>query len=111
MPLYAMIGRDGPRGRELRTLHRSAHLAGLETLEAGGRIRHAGPLRDASGAPCGSLVVFEAESLEAARTQAAADPYVVEGVFASHEVFETIVVFPKEVEPSSSAGRPGTSAG
>jgi len=96
MPLFAMIGRDGPRGAELRKLHRDAHLAGLEPLDAAGRIRHAGPLRDASGAPCGSLVVFEAESLEAARAQAAADPYVVEGVFETHEVFETVVVFPKD---------------
>ena len=95
MPLYAMIGRDGPRGAELRKLHREAHLAGLAPLDAAGRIRHAGPLRDASGAPCGSLVVFDAESLAAAQALAAADPYVVEGVFASHEVFETVVVFPK----------------
>ncbi|HKJ23960.1 MAG TPA: YciI family protein [Myxococcota bacterium] len=95
MPLFAMIGRDGPRGLELRKRHRDAHLAGLAPLDAAGRIRHAGPLRDASGEPCGSLVVFEADDLEAARAQAAADPYVVEGVFASHEVFETVVVFPK----------------
>ncbi|NNL67647.1 MAG: hypothetical protein HKP30_15460 [Myxococcales bacterium] len=95
MPLYAMIGRDGPRGLELRKLHREAHLAGLEPLAAAGRIRHAGPLRDADGSPCGSLVVFEAEDLAAAEAQAAADPYVVHGVFASHEVFETVVVFPK----------------
>jgi len=95
MPLFAMIGRDGPRGAVLRKLHRDAHLAGLEPLEAEGRIRHAGPLRDEAGAPCGSLVVFEADSLAAARAQAAADPYVVEGVFGSHEVFETVVVFPK----------------
>jgi len=110
MPLYALIGRDGPRGRALRKLHREAHLAGLETLDAAGRIHHAGPLRDGSGAPCGSLVVFAAESLEAARAQADADPYVVEGVFASYEVFETIVVFPKEAEAPSNVGRPGTSA-
>jgi uncharacterized protein YciI len=96
MPLFAMIGRDGPRGLELRKLHRDAHLAGLARLDAAGRIRHAGPLRDAAGQPCGSLVVFEADSLEAARAQAAADPYVVEGVFASHEVFETAVVLPKQ---------------
>ena len=31
--------------------------------------------------PCGSLVVFEADSLDAARAQAARDPYVQEGVF------------------------------
>lgn len=102
MPLYAMIGRDGPDGLALRKQHREAHLAGLEPLAAAGRIRHAGPLRDAEGSPCGSLVIFEAESLDAARRQAASDPYVVEGVFASHEVFETAVVFPKD-----GGGEPG----
>lgn len=96
MPLYALIGRDGPNGAELRKRHREAHLAGMEPLDAAGRIRHAGPLRDESGAPCGSLVVFEASDLAAAQAQAAGDPYVTEGVFESHEVFETVVVFPKE---------------
>lgn len=95
MPLYVIIGRDGPRGLALRKQHRDAHLAGLEGLEAAGRIRHAGPLRDEAGDPCGSVIVLEAESLEEARRQAASDPYVTEGVFASHEVFETLQVFPK----------------
>ncbi len=95
MPLFAMIGRDGPDGLALRKTHREAHLAGLEPLAAAGRVRYAGPLRDEQGDPCGSVVVFEADDLAAARAQAAADPYVVEGVFASHEVFETLQVFPK----------------
>ena len=95
MPLYALIGRDGPRGAELRKLHRPAHLEGLEPLEKEGRIRHAGPLLDEAGSPCGSLVVFEADDLDSARAIAARDPYVVEGIFASHEVLETKVVFPR----------------
>ena len=95
MPLYALIGRVGPGGAELRKLHRPEHLAGLEDLHAAGRIRHAGPLLDAEGAPIGSLVVFEADSLEEARAIGTRDPYVVEGVFASHEVLETKAVFPK----------------
>ncbi|MDJ0852197.1 MAG: YciI family protein [Myxococcota bacterium] len=90
-----MIGRDGPRGAELRKLHRPAHLEGLEGLEAEGKIRHAGPLLDGEGRPCGSLIVFEADDLAAARALAARDPYVVEGIFASHEVLETKVVFPR----------------
>ena len=96
MPLYAMIGRDGSRGPELRVLHRPAHLEGLEGLEAAGQIRHAGPLLDADGAPVGSLIVFEAASLDEAHAVAARDPYLVEGIFASHEVLETLVVFPRE---------------
>ena len=95
MPLYAMIGRDGPRGGELRKLHRPAHLEGLERLESEGRIRHAGPLLDDAGTPIGSLIVFEAPDLDTARSIAEHDAYVVEGIFASHEVFETKVVFPR----------------
>jgi uncharacterized protein YciI len=39
-------------------------------------------------------VIFEAESLDAAHAVAARDPYVVEGIFESHEVHETRVVLP-----------------
>ena len=94
MPNYAMLGWDGPDGAALRKLHRRAHLEGLERLAAAGRIRHAGPLLDAAGVPLGSLVIFEADDLASAQQQAARDPYVVQGVFARHEVHETKVVLP-----------------
>lgn len=93
MPTYALIGHDGPRGRELRKHHREAHLTRLEAIAREGRIRHAGPLLDDAGLPRGSLVVFDAESLEAAKALAAADPYVSEGVFERYAVYETRVVF------------------
>jgi uncharacterized protein YciI len=92
MPLYALIGYDGPRGAELRKLHRAAHLEGIDELFAEDRIHHAGPLLDEAGAPVGSLILFEAETLAAARQIAAADPYVTEGIFERHEVYETRVV-------------------
>ena len=97
MPLNALIGRDGPRGPELRARHRDAHLANLEPLDDG-RLRFAGPLRREDGSPCGSVVVFEEESLAAARARALSDPYVVEGVFESFEVLETLQVFPRRPE-------------
>jgi uncharacterized protein YciI len=40
------------------------------------------------------VIVFEAESLSAARRFGASDPYVVHGVFESHEVFGSRQVFP-----------------
>jgi uncharacterized protein YciI len=95
MPLFAFQGIDGPEGAELRKLHRPAHLAGLESLESAGRILHAGPLLDDAGTPVGSLILFEAETLEQARAIAARDPYVTEGIFAQHSVHETRVVFPR----------------
>lgn len=95
MPHFAFIGRDGPGGAELRTLHRAAHLERLERLAAAGRVRHAGPLLDEAGRPAGSLIVFEAEDLAQAREVAAGDPYVTEGIFERYELFETRVIFPK----------------
>jgi len=94
MPHYMILGRDGARGLELRKLHREAHLANLKPVADAGRVIHAGPVLDDSGSPCGSLIVFEAESLEAAKGFAATDPYVTQGIFESHEVLETKIVFP-----------------
>ena len=88
MPLFALVGRDGPGAPELRKLHRPAHLEKLRPLARAGRVRFAGPLVE-GGAPVGSLIVFEAPDLAAARAIAAADPYVLCGVFATHELRET----------------------
>lgn len=95
MPLFALIGHDGPRGPELRERHRDAHLAKLAPLDVAGKVVHAGPLLGEDGTPVGSLVVFEAPSLSEAKALAAADPYVVCGVFERYEVRETRVVFPR----------------
>jgi uncharacterized protein YciI len=94
MPLFVLIGRDGPGAAELRRRHRPAHLDGLRPLARAGRVRWAGPLLE-GGAPVGSVVVFEAPDLAAARAQVAGDPYVVHGVFASHELRETRDVLPE----------------
>jgi uncharacterized protein YciI len=94
MGTYVLIGRDGAQGSALRKLHRDAHLANLRPLAEQGRVVYAGPLLDDSDAPCGSVVIFRAESLDAARAFAASDPYVVERVFASWEVRASRQVFP-----------------
>jgi hypothetical protein len=95
MPWYAFIGHDGAQGAALRPKLRPSHLERLAALDADGRIAHAGPLVGDDGQPIGSLVVFEADDLAAAREVAAADPYVVEGVFERHELRETKAVFPR----------------
>jgi len=95
MPLFALIGHDGPHSLEKRKLHREAHLANLAPLDVAGRVIHAGPLLEGGGTPLGSLVVFEAPSLAEAEAFAAADPYVVGGVFERYEVRETRAVFPR----------------
>lgn len=94
MGLYVLIGRDGADGLAKRKLHREAHLGNLRPLSDAGRVVYAGPLLDDGDAPCGSVVVFEAESLDAARRFAATDPYVVQGIFERYDVFGTKQVFP-----------------
>lgn len=96
MPVFVMIGRDGPGALERRPEIRPRHLAHLDPLSRAGRILFAGPLFDDDGrTPRGSVVVFTAESLEDARAIAARDPYVTGGVFASHEVRPSLRVFPE----------------
>jgi uncharacterized protein YciI len=94
MALFVLIGRDGAQGLALRKQHREAHLANLKPLADAGRVAYAGPLLDASEQPCGSVVVFDAPDLEAARGFAATDPYVVHGIFERWEVLGSRQVFP-----------------
>ncbi len=88
---FVMIGHDGPRGAELRKQLRPSHLERLEKLDAEKRLILAGPFADKTG----SLILFEAESLEEAISWAKADPYVSGGVFSQYEVKPFIQIFPK----------------
>ncbi len=94
MPLFIYRGRDSDRGLELRKEHREKHLAHLSGLNEAGKIKFAGPLIDAEGNPCGSVIILEASDLAAASQIAHGDPYLTEGIFAEVEVFETKQVFP-----------------
>ncbi len=95
MAVFALIGHDSPNGLELRKQHRDAHIAGLEALDREGRIIHAGPILGDSGNPTGSVVLFEAPNLDAAKAQVEGDAYIVNGVFESYELYETRVSLPK----------------
>jgi uncharacterized protein YciI len=88
--LFAIIGTDGPRGAALRPSLRQAHLDRLMALERDGRLVLAGPFGDGSG----SLMVIEAESLDAARAFAEGDPYVTGGVFQAIDVRPFVKVRP-----------------
>lgn len=88
---FVILGFDGPEGQARRKLHRPAHLARMEGLDAQGRVILAGPLTDKTG----SLIVIEAESLAEAQAFAKADPYTVHGVFERVEVHPFEQVFPK----------------
>lgn len=94
MLFFVMIGYDKPGALPLRLQHRPAHLEVLSALDREGRMHHAGAILDTTGTPCGSVVVFSAESLEAAQAVVAADPFVINGVFERHTVYETKRAFP-----------------
>lgn len=98
--LYVITGKDAPRGLEIRRRVRPAHLARAQALLDEGRLVLAGPC-PAVDSPdpgpagfSGSVIVAEFASLEAARDWIAADPYVTEGVFESHEVRPFVQVLP-----------------
>lgn len=96
MPLFAIIGFDGPHGAERRPAVRPRHLEHLRPLDRAGRVVVGGPLfADDGKTPRGSLIVLEAASLDEVRELAARDPYVVEGVFERYEVRPFARVFPE----------------
>jgi uncharacterized protein YciI len=82
--LYAMIAKDRPGSLDKRTATRPVHLDHLNSL--GDTLRLAGALLDAAGNPEGSLMVVEAESLEAATAVFMADPFIKEEIFGSYEI-------------------------
>lgn len=82
MKRFVFHGLDRPGTAGLRAATRQAH-ADYQHARAN---PVGGPLLDDVGAPCGTLIVFEAPDLAAAETFIAADPYVVAGLFASTSV-------------------------
>ena len=84
MKQFVFHGVDRADGADLRAATRSAHIAyqAVRSNPVGG------PLLNANGAPCGTLIIFDAPDLETAAGFVAGDPYVVAGLFASTTVHE-----------------------
>lgn len=81
--LIALIARDRPGALQTRIDNRAAHLA---YIAATGAVAQAGPLLDAGGEMCGSLVILDVADMPAAQAWAAGDPYARAGLFASVEL-------------------------
>ncbi len=81
--LIALIARDKPGALQIRKDTREAHLAYIRET---GVVSQAGPLLDASGEMCGSLVILEVDSPAAAQAWADGDPYAQAGLFDSVEL-------------------------
>ena len=92
---FAILNHDKPGALDLRMEVRETHLAYLRT--AGDRLMTAGPILDEDGkTPIGSLLIIEADDLDAARAFAADDPYAKAGLFASSTVWPWRLVFPEK---------------
>ena len=63
---------------------REAHLAYAH--DQGDRVKLGGPYLDEAGQMCGSLIVYEAETLEEAQAFHAKDPYKLAGLFESSTI-------------------------
>ncbi|MBY5555081.1 YciI family protein [Rhizobium leguminosarum] len=84
--LFALLCKDKPGHLNVRMDTRPTHIDYLNKLNAEGTLKIAGPFLDDDGKPCGSLIIVEAESKEAARALADADPYAKAGLFESVDV-------------------------
>jgi len=83
--LFAVICNDKPDCVDLRATNREAHLAFLAGL--GDSVKLGGPLMDSAASFMnGSLLIIEADSLDAAKTMMAGDPYAKAGLFESVEI-------------------------
>jgi hypothetical protein len=86
--LFAVWASDAPGSGDARQRVREAHRARLrapaphavQVLQAGAT------LDDATGAMNGTLLVVQAEDMDAVRAFVAADPYVAAGVYARVEI-------------------------
>lgn len=97
---YVIFARDADNSLAQRLAARSAHLERLTQLQQQGRLLLAGPMpaidaEDPGPAGfSGSLLVAQFASLEDAETWAAADPYVVAGVYRDVQVHPFLKVLP-----------------
>jgi hypothetical protein len=83
--LFALICTDKPGSLAVRKAHRPDHVAYLQSLADS--LIFAGPfLKEDGETMCGSLIVIEAPSLDAARKIAASDPFAKVGLFASVDI-------------------------
>jgi uncharacterized protein YciI len=84
MPLYVISWRDKPNSLDVRMAAREAHLAYMHGQD--GRVKLGGPYLDQAGQMCGSLIIYEAETLEDAQAFHAQDPYNLAGLFETSTI-------------------------
>ena len=84
MALFVITWTDKPDSLQVRMAARENHLAYVRNNP--GVVRLGGPFLDQNGDMAGSLMIVEAESLDAARAFHEADPYKKAGLFEASQV-------------------------
>ncbi|MCX7565860.1 YciI family protein [Sulfitobacter sp. F26169L] len=80
-----LIARDKSGALDVRMENRPAH---VEYLKSTDHVHLAGPLIDAEGSMCGSMIVLDVPDMATAETWAANDPYAKAGLFESVSLTE-----------------------
>ena len=76
--MYALICTDKPDALDIRKSNRDAHLT---YIEDSGVVAQAGPFLDDEGMMCGSLVILNVDTHDAAKAWGENDPYAKAGLF------------------------------
>lgn len=74
----ALMAKDKSDALQIRLDNREAHLA---HIKASGIVAMAGPLLNANGDMCGSLIVLDVDDMAQAQAFADTDPYAKAGLF------------------------------
>ncbi|HEY5338279.1 MAG TPA: YciI family protein [Rhizomicrobium sp.] len=80
---FVLTAIDKDNALELRMSVREQHMAFVKETAV---VRLGGPFLDASGGMAGSLIIFEAADMDAAKAWHASDPYVKAGLFKSSDI-------------------------
>jgi uncharacterized protein YciI len=81
--LFVLNAIDKPSALKLRLATRDAHFAFVKETDV---VRLGGPFLDSKGDMAGSMIIFEAADLDAAKAWHAKDPYVKAGLFQSSDI-------------------------
>ena len=84
MTLYVISWMDKPGALQARMAAREAHLAHIHAQ--GDKVRLGGPFLGEDGQMAGSMIIFEADSLDEARAFHDADPYKLAGIFETAQI-------------------------
>lgn len=80
---FVLTAIDKPNALELRMSVREQHMAFVKETAV---VRLGGPFLSPKGEMAGSLIIFEAADMDAAKAWHAKDPYVKAGLFQSSDI-------------------------